>query len=83
MRSLLELITLLLGSAFIIATIIYPFAVALLLGLRTPLSQIKIRLVLATYDAWFGVYWKSETRTVYYFPIPFVGFKLWREEPHA
>jgi len=36
----------------------------------------KIRLIFAWYDFWIGFYFDKKNKTLYFLPIPTLGFKI-------
>lgn len=44
-----------------------------------PAGKLRSRWFVAGFDMWLGVFTDSKTKTAYWFPIPFVGIKFWRQ----
>ena len=38
--------------------------------------RIKVKPMFAWYDFWIGLFWDSNNRRLYFFPIPMFGFKI-------
>jgi hypothetical protein len=45
-----------------------------------PPGKIRAKWFIAGFDMWFGVFIDHKTKTAYWFPLPFVGRKYWREQ---
>jgi hypothetical protein len=44
-----------------------------------PPGDIKSKWIFAGYDMWIGTFVDKNKKHAYWFPIPFVGKKYWRE----
>jgi len=41
----------------------------------------KFTYLVVWYDGWVGYYWDKKNRTLYLFPIPYVGYKITMGSP--
>jgi len=45
-----------------------------------PLGKLRTKWFIAGFDMWIGTYIDRPNKMAYWFPIPFVGQKFWREK---
>jgi len=44
-----------------------------------PPGSIRSKWFIASFDMWMGTFIDRKTKTAYWFPVPFIGKKYWRE----
>lgn len=38
--------------------------------------MLKVKVIVAWYDVWIGFYFDRSRKTLYFFPVPFIGLKI-------
>lgn len=45
-------------------------------------GKLRVRPMFAYYDCWMGVYLDRSKQVWYWFPVPMLGLKIWRDGAH-